>query len=341
MAVRFSFSRIVLVTGAILVLLAAVAHADEETSAENGEAETEEGDAETTEEGDAETEEGSDGGGGIGNFPGLKQITSLVADGGLVTRLTSEACDNPLPEECKEALKDYPTMFRKIITMEFDGLDLGPICEACNPDDVVAFMGTMMDGMATNEDDPFCDGALIDPIAGEAFNTLVKILVSSTCVKNEDDKLCWSEVLPSAVGTSGITEIMGSIDFTDLNPAALTGLLATVDTTAICKSLEEGGCCSSLMLDTFQALTKLTCISTPMIDSAITATAAICGMTPGPCPEYSMEDYAKPDGCPPFQEWIEKISQLNSIPDTSFAGCTTEGCPKNDCEFYMCSISEA
>lgn len=284
-------------------------------------------------------------GGGIGNFPGMKAMTEFLAaegTGGFGEQMAALApCDPSLEgiisDECKAEMKDIPKMFSKLFSLNFEGVDLNPFCAVCNPDDVITYLEKVRE-LYKEEDqtDITCGNILAVPVAGDPFFDLTKVFLASACAADAEDRNCWTDVLPETLPGLGLTETMGAVDFNNLSPATLTGLLANVDPVATCAALEGGGCCSGMMLDIMGAMTDLTCLNTPLISSAFSATSAMCPNVEDACDSYTMPDFTPIEDCPQFSEWVETLNTLVLPSETDYTGCTVTGCPKNDCQMFMC-----
>jgi len=236
-------------------------------------------------------------------------------------------------------LKTYPAQFDKLINLQFDGVDLSPICDNCNMDDVIAYLDTLRENFKPEDDDPTCDGSATLPTAGDPIFQLIKVFLKSTCVASDAGN-CWADVLPKTLPGAGLEQTLGSVDFNNLGPETLTTIMQNLDIESTCEAMKNGGCCSGMMLDIMAAMTELSCLNTPLIKASFSSVGVMCGGIDDTCESFEMPSYTAPDECPEFQEWVKTLSDLKLPSDSSYAGCKVEeGCPKNDCELFICKPS--
>jgi len=299
-------------------------------------------------EGEPEPEPAGDDADGEGEegaqmLPGMDQLAALFEEGGFGEVLLNSCPGIPddfkISDTCLEQVGVIPTMISSVLgSMDMSAVDVAPICGACTTEEVLGYLDKIREGYDPANLDPTCGGSVPDILADDAIFQLTKIFMTASCIKNgdgDDAKYCFDpEVLPKAMEEAGLLDLMAGIDFNDLSSAM--GLMGSIDIPAICRGMEMGGCCSSMMLDIVKAMLELVCLDSPLMRTGLTMTTSMCSGMEDTCSSFIMPSYDAPGDCPPANEFFEMVTQTVPMGETAYAGCTLSACPKNDCELFMC-----
>merc|ERR1711874_595354 len=106
----------------------------------------------------------------------MSLVDAIFTRGPLGAQLAAPSCDRDnfrLPKACRKELGKFPGMIGNMLSMNFDAVDMAPMCEACDMDDVILYLQKLRKTYNEDDTDLTCDGAVVEAIGGgAAFDTL-------------------------------------------------------------------------------------------------------------------------------------------------------------------------